>query len=354
METKVLPQIPATQPVADEINAAFNSGKYKTLKVLMAYASWNGLSLIHESLEKFYKAGGKIEFIFGVGENGTEIETLRYLNQRLPKGTFWIFGANSPVYTFHPKVFIFEGKKEVLTIIGSNNLTQGGFFANTECAVRLTLAKGNKNDDAQIKQLNDLWTTHRHQTPPFKAGNLRQITGPLLKIIEKSLPKKPKTSRSKRNRSAALFPGISIIVPHVRELPKPKGKKKTAPGTATSKGKMLLLEVLKETGADGAQIQIPREVITDYFKAATSDHQTIQLSIDGGDWRPAVLCHFPNKTHRVTMSELSGSRRPLMLQFKAVSKNSYTVSINRGTAYRRLLKKCSQQTRTGAKHWAIL
>ncbi len=77
-----------------------------------------------------------IRFILGIDLNGTSQEVLKELldwdiDVRIVKHRI-------PGHTFHPKLYLFEWDHQSTIIIGSNNLTEGGFFRNYEGAVRIT------------------------------------------------------------------------------------------------------------------------------------------------------------------------------------------------------------------------
>jgi hypothetical protein len=98
------------------------------------------------------------------------------------------------------------------------------------------------------------------------------------------------------NSLKKIFPSIKITKANTINFPKQKNGQFSKTNIHKHQYKELLLEVLKETGAEGTQVQIPKEVITDYFKVPTNNNQTIEIKIDNSDVRPAVICHFPNNT----------------------------------------------------------
>ena len=80
--------------------------------------------------------GTDVRFILGVDLNGTSQEVLKELldwdiNVRIVK-------HRTPGHTFHPKLYLFEWDHQATIIVGSNNLTEGGFFRNYEAAARVT------------------------------------------------------------------------------------------------------------------------------------------------------------------------------------------------------------------------
>ena len=81
-------------------------------------------------------AGSVIRFVVGIDMNGTSQEVLRELlswnvDVRIVK-------FRTPGHTFHPKLYLFETDTNAEIIVGSNNITEGGFFNNYEGAVKIT------------------------------------------------------------------------------------------------------------------------------------------------------------------------------------------------------------------------
>ena len=89
--------------------------------------------------------GTDIRFVLGIDLNGTSQEVLRELldwglDVRLVKHRI-------PGHTFHPKLYLFEWYHEATIIVGSNNLTEGGFFKNYEGAVKVSYQLPAEADD---------------------------------------------------------------------------------------------------------------------------------------------------------------------------------------------------------------
>src|SRR5574337_2038228 len=79
--------------------------------------------------------GSDIRFVLGIDLGGTSQEVLKELldwniDVRIVKHRI-------PVHTFHPKMYLFEWENKAEIIIGSNNITEGGFFGNYEVAARI-------------------------------------------------------------------------------------------------------------------------------------------------------------------------------------------------------------------------
>ncbi len=80
--------------------------------------------------------GSTIRFVLGIDLSGTSREVLAELLE-------WdidvrIIKHRTPRHTFHPKLYFFQWTDRATVIIGSNNMTEGGFFGNYESAARIT------------------------------------------------------------------------------------------------------------------------------------------------------------------------------------------------------------------------
>lgn len=79
--------------------------------------------------------GSFVRFILGIDMGGTSQEVLREVCS-------WdievkVFKHRLPGHTFHPKLYLFEWEDHAEIIIGSNNITEGGFFRNYEGSARV-------------------------------------------------------------------------------------------------------------------------------------------------------------------------------------------------------------------------
>ena len=88
-------------------------------------------------------SGSDIRFVLGIDLGGTSQEVLKELlgweiDVRIVKHRI-------PGHTFHPKLYLFQWEDRAEIIVGSNNVTEGGFFGNYEVAARVSY---NLPDDA--------------------------------------------------------------------------------------------------------------------------------------------------------------------------------------------------------------
>lgn len=350
---KIINQKPGINSLFNEINNALSCGNYKTFRALVAYLSWEGIALIHEELEKFHDQGHKIYLIIGIGDDGSELDVLRYLKQRFSKAYMFVFYAPNKNYKFHPKVYIFDNERQSLFFIGSHNLTSGGLFSNSECCVEIEI--DNHADKNLFDAINDLWNTYANPQTPFASGNLHKLNERLLRNYPEGVARNKKIYFNRFHKQIGqFFPNINI--PHAPGSNLARQHFKTSNVVSSNKGnkkKSLLLQVLKETGANGTQVQIPREVIKNYFNVSSFGHQTIEVQIEGRMVRPAVICHFPNNTHRISFPEIAHLRRPLLMKFIHKGQKLYSIEFLKAARYKQEIYKCNNQTRNRAKKWQV-
>lgn len=355
MKARIISQIPGTESFYKELHALFRNKNYNSFKAMVSYLSWSGLKFLYRDIESFYDRNKKnVKMIVGIGNDASEVDVLRYLKERMPQGYFRIFNASNERYIFHPKIYIFSSDIETTVVIGSNNFTEGGLYLNSECAVSLTFNKSNKEMESMVK---NLWDTYTSPKLPFEKGNLMPISKDMLKRAmqqKKSLEVLKKESKQSKVVKT-LFSAITIPKPNKSDIYViEKEEKKDFPIRKSPKGKkQLLLEVLKETGEGGTQIQIPSIVVQEYFKAK-ENHKTIQIRINKGNIRPAVICSFSNHTFRMSFPEIFNEKRPLLLRFTKEAKDEYYLEILKNKNYDSIIKKCTNKTRQGSKRWEIM
>lgn len=104
--------------------------------VVSAFVGLQTIMRIKHQVADRRASGTEIRFVLGIDFQETSREVLEELlawdiDVRIAK-------HRRPGHTFHPKLFLFEWEHEATIIVGSNNLTDGGFFGNYEAAVRVT------------------------------------------------------------------------------------------------------------------------------------------------------------------------------------------------------------------------
>ncbi|MCS7365655.1 MAG: phospholipase D-like domain-containing protein [archaeon GB-1867-035] len=134
--------------------------KINSIKIAVAYIKCSGVNLLLNLIPP--KIEGKI--ITGLDFNITEPNALEAL---IDHG-FEIRIFSRKNVEFHPKLYIFEADEKMIIIMGSSNLSKGGFQNNIEANIMIT---GKKNDSL-IKDIlsyfNTLWLDKNHCIPMTK------------------------------------------------------------------------------------------------------------------------------------------------------------------------------------------
>ena len=128
---------------------------YCRLRVVVAWAKRSGLKHAEPHLAAIRARGGNLELVVGISEGGA---TQQGLERSLE-----LFDSVRVVYdvsgrTFHPKIYLADGCDRAMVLIGSNNLTAGGFYFNYEAGAILDLDLTDESDLAffgAIEQLID-------------------------------------------------------------------------------------------------------------------------------------------------------------------------------------------------------
>jgi hypothetical protein len=138
-----------------------------------AFVSMQTLMRVKKQMLDLKAAGASIRFILGIDLGGTSQEALAEV---LSWGIDCrIVNHHLPGHTFHPKLYMLEWDEKAIVIIGSNNITEGGFFNNYEGAAHITYDLPYDADGFNIA-CNAL---HRFLDP----------TGPVVKLLTDELLK---------------------------------------------------------------------------------------------------------------------------------------------------------------------
>lgn len=107
-------------------------------QIAVAFLKKSGIKAIEESLLMSLDKGAKFELIVGLDFKTTDPFAMKYfidLKKKYKDVSFYCYGDkgdNRNDIVFHPKIYMFRNPKEVISIIGSANLTQGGLMSNFE------------------------------------------------------------------------------------------------------------------------------------------------------------------------------------------------------------------------------
>ncbi len=138
-----------TQPeskLGSEISELLDSEvSYTRIVFVSAFVALRTVLRLREPLLRHVENGTILSFTLGIDLGGTSRDVLDEL-LRWDCETF-IFHNTITRATFHPKVYLFETATTATFFVGSNNLTDGGFYTNYEAAVRYDFELPNDMDE---------------------------------------------------------------------------------------------------------------------------------------------------------------------------------------------------------------
>lgn len=325
----------------------------------MAYARWDGLGLIAPQLEAFLRGGGEFQSVYGVSNGVTTPDSFLYslYLQELFK-THTYAGSIEDKFanaTFHPKFFEFCFTDRIVAVIGSANLTGGGFVRNFELGAEFEVELGSET----AKQLDGAWKLIRKASLPVTISRIRSLTS----NNELGSEKQNESSSGKTDKPffrSGVKTSPKPLFAKVLDLKKPTTKSKILSNldSLTIKPKRLYLQIFPvETGGHGKvqgyQIQLPTSTLATYFGVSPKSHRSAVFHF-GKERIETTFTHFPNDTHRLRLRPILDVDRPAILIFDRVGPDEYKCTFVPKSAYTaKLSSKCTEQRRSGARRWGI-
>ena len=144
--------------------------EFQSFTAISAFTSQAGITGLSTYINKAKEHLKVIRIITGIDQKGTSKEALEALIELDVKA--YVFYQPS-ITIFHPKIYLFEGAKKYVLIIGSSNLTAQGLFSNIEASLLIKI--DNEEDNEVITQLKEYYK------------GLFDLTEPNLKELNKKL-----------------------------------------------------------------------------------------------------------------------------------------------------------------------
>jgi HKD family nuclease len=208
------------ESVGSSLLESLANTEFEQFKCLSAFASPKGINGLKDAIIKSKEHIQQFSVIVGINQNNTSKEALEAVVN-------WNVGAS--IYytrsqiTFHPKVYIFEGKNKKQIIVGSSNLTKQGLFQNVEASLIVDFNKPDVEGEKLLQEINS------YLEPFFngKIANVQKLTPELIQqLLDSNLipteaekkklkeyrtaTKKEKQETDKMDNIKALFPTITI------------------------------------------------------------------------------------------------------------------------------------------------
>lgn len=187
-------------------------------RISVAFAKLSGYNLIRELIDANLNAGNPLEMVLGLDFKITEPQLIRELlsnKQRNLPVDFCCFSeprmSNLPV--FHPKLYTMSKKEEVVSVIGSSNLTKGGLSSNIEVN---TIIKSKLSDEI-TSDIIDLFNR-------IKYHGMRFIPDETYIDNYETVYEINKTANRKKIRSANINQAIKELKEQEKNLPRPELK----------------------------------------------------------------------------------------------------------------------------------
>lgn len=140
--------------VGDQIATSLISPNFDVIIGFVAFTAVSGVNKLLKFLLEAKENNKKVVFFIGVDNKGTSKQSLEILLEN--KIDVFIYHKNEEFITYHPKLFLFEGKTYSRVIIGSSNLTNSGFLSNIEASVQLDFrTETDKQGKKLIKEIKD-------------------------------------------------------------------------------------------------------------------------------------------------------------------------------------------------------
>ncbi len=151
--------------LCDVINNLFTASR--EVRIAVAFVKYSGLQLIASALDKCLEDGGEIEFIVGLDFHTTDAQSLRILNQKTADtNRFRLYCYSDPsddTNVYHPKLYLFNTRHWLKSVIGSSNLTRGGLKDNVEINAILDFDL----EDENAQTLLDIYAQIKYQPTRF-------------------------------------------------------------------------------------------------------------------------------------------------------------------------------------------
>ena len=287
-------------PIGKVINMELQNSM--NTKIAVAFLKYSGVKEIENSLLKSIDNGGKFEMIVGLDFRTTDPKSLMFfikLKTTYPNVKFYCFGdkkKNKTDIVFHPKIYLFENKKEFISIVGSTNLTGGGLNTNFEVNTIFT-----EKNPIYFSQLKAIYNSIKFTDSVFIPDeDYLKGYSDIFSVFEKN------------NKKAIKDKGVSKVIKEIEE------KAKLLPGTVPSI-KSMIVDFIKSKNKEGYE----QVSLSEIYNAL---EKRIQNEKIGSNYK---LDTFRNSIRgELNHHEENSNSKNSMKLFKRVDKGLYSLTQN--------------------------
>lgn len=138
---------PSQDQLGNVLKDKLTDSRYKHFVIVSAFAKNSGVLRMKEAIQSFRNNGGCVEAFIGLDAHGTSYEAV--CNLLTFVDNLYIIHDNNPSITFHPKAYyLTDFDNNAWLALGSNNLTGGGLWTNTEWATIIDVAEDRTPDES--------------------------------------------------------------------------------------------------------------------------------------------------------------------------------------------------------------
>lgn len=265
-------------PIGNIINQELQNAQ--SARIAIAFLKYSGIKVIEKSLDQCLKNNGSVEIIAGLDFKTTDPQSMHYLIQ-LQKSTpnlkFYCYGdkdVNKNSIVFHPKIYLFQGKRETTGIVGSTNLTGGGLMTNFEANV---IFKENK--PLYFSQLEAIYNSVKFTDSVFSPDE--EYLAGYSEVYKAFLQNEQNATKDK---------SVQDVVRQIRK------REEFLPGTVPSI-KSLIIDVIKNKQQSGVESVPLQEIYEELEKIVVEKNLVYKMDTFRNSIRGELNTHEDNSNH---------------------------------------------------------
>jgi len=265
-------------PIGNIINQELQNAQ--SARIAIAFLKLSGIKVIEKSLDQCLKNNGNVEIIAGLDFKTTDPLSMHYLIQ-LQKSTpnikFYCYGdkdVNKTNIVFHPKIYLFQGKRETTAIVGSTNLTHGGLMTNFEANVIFKETK-----PLYFSQLEAIYNSVKFTDSIFSPDE-EYLTG--YSDVYKAF--------LQNEQSAIQDKSVQKIIKQIQK------REQFLPGTVPSI-KSLIIQIIKEQQIKGIEFVPLQKIYEEVERLVAEKNLTYKMDTFRNSIRGELNTHENNSRH---------------------------------------------------------